>query len=294
MPTLIASVLFALLSAALFGAGTAAQHRVSAKLRRDEVVRLSFVARLTRDPLWLTGIGLEIAAFGCQLLALRRGALVIVQPILSLSLVIALVITAVALKARVPAGDRVAVFAVALGLAVFLALTISREERVSRPTTTRWVTLWIVIGCVIVGAAHFGHRSEGRQRAQWLAGAAGVADAMMAALAKALSQQFDRGFSTVLTTWPLYSVAAMGFVAVLLSQAAYQTARPAITLPVIAVVEPLLSVVIGIALFGERIARSAGRASLAIASLGVLAAGLAVLARSPLADDTGVREMDIR
>ena len=116
----------------------------------------------------------------------------------------------------------------------------------------------------------------------------------MAALAKALSQQFDRGFSTVLTTWPLYSAAAMGFVALLLSQAAYQTARPAITLPVIAVVEPLLSVVIGIALFGERIARSFGRASLAIASLAVLAAGLAVLARSPLADDTGVREMDIR
>jgi len=55
-----------------------------------------------------------------------------------------------------------------------------------------------------------------------------------------------------------------------------------------------LSVVIGIALFGERIARSFGRASLAIASLAVLAAGLAVLARSPLADDTGVREMDIR
>jgi hypothetical protein len=287
-------VLFALISASLFGAGTAAQHQVSAKLGRDETMRLNLLARLTRNPLWMTGIALEIAAFGCQLVALRRGGLVIVQPILSLSLVIALLITAAALKAKLAASDRYALSAVAVGLAVFLALTMPRAAHVSHTTTARWVTVSFLVGCVIVGAVYLGHRSEGRRRAQLLACAAGVADAMMAALAKALSEQTGHGFGTILTSWPLYSVATMGVVALLLQQAAYQTARPAITLPLIAVVEPLLSVVIGIAVFGERIARGAGRGLLAVASLGVLAAGLSVLARSPLADEVHVREVHTR
>ena len=289
--SLIVSVLFALMSALLFGTGTAAQHWVSARLRRNETTPRGLVARLTRDPLWMTGIGLEIAAFGFQLVALHRGGLVIVQPIISLSLVIAFLTTATAFKAKLCAGDKYALLAVAAGLAVFLVATMPRAKHVSHATTARWVTVSLVVGCAIVGAVYVGRRFEGRPRAQGLACAAGVADAMMAALAKALSEQTDHGFITVLTSWPLYSVAAMGVVALLLQQAAYQTARPAITLPLIAVVEPLLSVVIGIAVFGERIAHGAGRGLLAVASLLGLVTGLSILARSPLADEVHVREV---
>ena len=116
----------------------------------------------------------------------------------------------------------------------------------------------------------------------------------MAALAKELSEQFGRGFDAVLTSWVLYAIAAMGIVALLLQQAAYQTARPAITLPIIAVIEPLLSVVLGVAVFGEHISHGVVRELLAVVSLGVLAMGLAVLARSPLADDTSAREVQVR
>jgi drug/metabolite transporter (DMT)-like permease len=292
--SLIASVLFALMSALLFGAGTAAQHRVSARLRRNVTMPRTLIVRLTRDPLWMAGIGLEIAAFGCQLVALRRGKLVIVQPILSLSLVIALLITAAAIKAKLCANDKYALSAVVAGLAVFLAVTMPRAEHVSHTTTARWVTMSLLGACAVVGAVSVGHRSEGRRRAQGFACAAGVADAMMAALAKALSEQTDHGFITVLTSWPLYSVATVGVVALLVQQAAYQTARPAITLPIISVVEPVLSVIVGVTVFGEHIARGVGRGFLAAGSLGVLVAGLAILARSPLADEVQVREMHVR
>ena len=286
-------MIFALVSAALFGTGTAAQHRVSATLQRDEVLRLGLFARLTRNPLWMLGITLEIGAFACQLVALHRGRLVTVQPILSLSLVIALVITAVAVKARLPIRVLVALVAVTAGLALFLTLAVPAAEGAARVTTARWVPASVLVVGAIVFAVLRGHRSEGRARAQWLAAAAGFADAMMAALAKELSEQFDRGFHAVVSSWALYSVAAMGIIALLLQQAAYQTARPAITLPIIAVTEPLLSVVLGVAVFGEHISRGALRDLFAVMALGVLVVGLAVLARSPLADDTTALEVQV-
>ena len=48
--------------------------------------RPGLLVRVIRQPIWLLGVAAEIAGFVFQLIALRHGSLVVVQPLLTTSL----------------------------------------------------------------------------------------------------------------------------------------------------------------------------------------------------------------
>jgi hypothetical protein len=104
-----------------------------------------------------------------------------------------------------------------------------------------------------------------------LAVAAGLADACSAVVTMAFSHVASHGPAALFTSWTVYAVVVCGAGNVLLTQTAYQTGRPMITLPVIAAVTPVASAAVGIGLLGE-----APRTGVA----GGVAAGLAVLVTS--------------
>ena len=87
----------------------------------------------------------------------------------------------------------------------------------------------------------------------------------------AFSHVASHGLAAIFTSWTVYAVVVCGAGNVLLTQTAYQTGRPMVTLPIIAAVTPVASVAIGIGLLGE-----APRTGVA----GGVAAGFAVLATS--------------
>jgi hypothetical protein len=74
---------------------------------------------------------------------------------------------------------------------------------------------------------------------------------------------------------------AGGLCSVLLTQTAYQAARPLLTLPVIAAVTPMASVAIGIGFLGETARIGAGHAIAAGIVAACTVTALAILARSP-------------
>jgi drug/metabolite transporter (DMT)-like permease len=81
-------------------------------------------------------------------------------------------------------------------------------------------------------------------------------------------------------SWTVYALVVAGAGNVLLTQSAYQTGQPMVTLPIIAAVTPLASVAIGIGLLGET--PRTGVAGEIVAGLAVLVTCLALarLARS--------------
>jgi hypothetical protein len=113
-----------------------------------------------------------------------------------------------------------------------------------------------------------------------LAVAAGLADACSAVVIMQFSQVASHGPAAILTSWTTYAVAVCGTGNVLLTQSAYQTGRPMVTLPVIAAVTPAASAAVGIALLGET--PRLGAAGAVAACVAVLVASLALgwLARS--------------
>jgi hypothetical protein len=124
-----------------------------------------------------------------------------------------------------------------------------------------------------------GLSAAGRRRALLLATAAGLADAGLAVVTMALAGVSGHGFAAIAGSWPVYALVAGGFCSLLLTQTAYQAARPMVTLPVIASVTPAASVVIGIGVLGEIARLGTGRAIAAGLVVAGTAAALVILAR---------------
>src|SRR3954468_23673684 len=119
----VTTILLSLAAAVALAAGTVAEHRGATDAAGDPHGGL--LRRLRRQRLWLAGRVLAALGVLLQAAALRGGRLVVVQPLLSSGLVLALVFGAIVDRrhpAR-PLPDRVqwsAAVAVAIGLTLFL------------------------------------------------------------------------------------------------------------------------------------------------------------------------------
>jgi hypothetical protein len=119
-------------------------------------------------------------------------------------------------------------------------------------------------------------------RAVPLAVAAGLLFAVGASLTKLLTGSLaDGGIAAAAVTWPGYALAVVSLTGLSLQQTAFAAGSLPATMTAITITDPLLSYLLGITGFGER-APHGGAAALAVLGLGLAAAGVAVLARSPL------------
>lgn len=269
----------ALLAAVAFGGGVALQERAAAAEPLKLAARPTLLLRLVRRPLWVLGLLGDIIGFGLQALALRRGSLVVVQPLITTSLLFTLAFIAVVDRVPITRANWLALVGVLVGLSAFLVAAQPTEKSRASADATGWMLLTLSIVVVIGGCLVVGLARHGLARAAALAFAAGTADAFMAVLAKAFAGSFDGGVSHLLASWTPYALTAGGVTALLLTSTAYQARLPTVTLPIITVTDPLLGCVIGIALFGEQVRLEAWRATAVVVALGLLAAGLVSLGR---------------
>ena len=274
------TVALALIASALFGMGVAFQQRPASQVPDEFAARPGLLLRVARQPLWLLGVAAEIAAFVVQVGALRHGSLVIVQPLITTSLIFAIAITASWSQHSVGRLDWLAVLAVVVGLGAFLVIAAPKESSSGTADTSDWVATGISMLGVLAFLLWLGVTGERRRRAAALGLAAGLGDAFMAVLTKALASATDHGYVALFKTWIPYALCAAGLAAMLITQTAYQTGQPKISIPLITVTEPLVSCGIGVGLFGEAIHVGGARGPFVVMSIVVMAAGLVWLSRS--------------
>jgi drug/metabolite transporter (DMT)-like permease len=228
---------------------------------------------LVRQPLWLLGMLAQIGGFAAHAVALRSGPLATVQMLVAAELVVAVVLVRVWSGRPLSPASWAAALTVVGGIAVFLVVTSSgHSQAVSHPNYVVAAALGtVVLGGAALAAAVAGLRASGRRRAVLLAVAAGLADACSAVVTLGFSHVAGHGVVALFSSWTIYALIVCGIGNVLLTQTAYQTGQPMITLPIIACVTPVASVAIGIGLLGET--PHAGVA-------GGIAAGFAVLVTS--------------
>ncbi len=282
------TVVLALLSALFFGAGVAFQQRAAVTVPAEYAGRPSLLLHLIRQPMWLLGVAGDIGGFVLQAAALRKGSLVVVQPLLTTSLLFTLTLNAAWSHQPISRSEWVALAMVLAGLAVFLA-TASPPDQTSASADARgWVVCIIWVTGVATVAMLVGRRMSGWRRAALFGLAAGMADAFMAVIVKAFASSFDLGFPAILRTWTPYAVVAAGITAMVLIQTAYQAGQPKIALPVITVIDPLVSSLIGVTLFGEDVLLGGVRAPIIGVAAGFMFFGLVSLARtSPETEEAG-------
>jgi drug/metabolite transporter (DMT)-like permease len=276
----VTAVVWALTAAVLYGTGAALQQRQAAATPSQAAGRPRLLLLLMRRPWWLLGISVELGGFATHAVALRTGPLTIVQMLVASSLVFSVATVRLWSGRRLSWTAWAAVLAVIAGIASFVALASPAGADAGVPGVpghTGLAAACLATSAVPLAAA--GLAAAGIRRAVLLAVAAGLADAGIAVVTMAFSHVVSGGLTGMAGSWATYALMAGGPASLLLTQTAYQAARPMITLPVIAVVTPVASLVMGNLLLGE--SARLGVLSCAVAALAVLvtSAGLVVLAR---------------
>jgi drug/metabolite transporter (DMT)-like permease len=272
----------ALVAAVLYGAGAAVEQRQAAAAPASSAGRLRLLFLLARQPLWLLGMAVQIGGFAAHAVALRSGPLATVQMLVAAELVVAVLIVRFWSGRPLSRGSWAAALTVVAAIAVFLTVTSSgHRHAIGHPNYVLAASLGAaVLGGGALVAAAIGLRASGRSRAVLLAVAAGLADSCSAVVTMAFSYVAGHGVEAIFTSWTVYALVVCGVGNVLLTQTAYQTGQPMITLPIIAAVTPVTSVAVGIGLLGET--PQTGVAGGIVAGFAVLVTSLALarLARS--------------
>lgn len=276
-------VLLALGAGLCYALASVMQHHVAAQQAPELSLRPRLILELVKRPLWLAGIVLDIGAYVLEAAALSVGSIVVVQPLLVSGLLFALPLSAIGGVGKPGRQEWTAAVALTIGIAVFVTVG-SPSGGSSQAAIWEWVIVFAVCGSIAVGAIVLSRGAPPHVRALSLAFATGATYAVTAALTKTVVDVLgDHGVSGVVTSWETYALAIVSVAGLLLNQSAFQAGHLAASLPALAVTNPVLSSIIGVALFGETLGAT-GPVPIALTALAVVVmiAGTISLSRSPL------------
>lgn len=270
-------VLFALCAAVFMAIGIVVRQRATIDVPSDQGVSAVMFTTLLRRPLWWAGTAAAVAGYAFQALALVKGSLILVQPLLVSALLFALPMSARMAGRRVTRGEWLWAGLLTVGLAVFVLLARPgpQEDPASLPVSTIVAAVCgvIIVSCVVVAV-----KIGGWQRAVLLGMAVGVLFGVVAVVTKINMHLLDqRGVLSLLATPAPYALVVLGVVATLLQQSAFHAGALHTSVPTMLVLEPVVAVFLGAILLGEEL--EAGRydaIALAIAIAAMTAATVAL------------------
>lgn len=271
---MLLAVVCALVSSLLYALASVLQHRAAIAQPQEHSLRLGLLARLLRSPLWLIGIICDGLAYALQFIALGHASLVLVQPLLVCGLLFALPLGAWLAGARMKSRDWLAAVLVVAGLALFLAVASPGRGTTDMDSWPQLCILTVVaVGALILLAR--GRAS--RARAALLAAAAGLIYGLTAALTKSVAHLLGIGIGRLIGSWELYVLVAAGVIGMVLAQSAFQAGPLDASLPVLTVVDPVVSITIGALAFSEGIRTGKLSSVLEIVGLVAMTCGVFLL-----------------
>ena len=115
-------IVLALCAAVFMAIGIVVRQRATMDLPSEDGVSAAMITTLLRSPVWWAGTGAAVLGYVFQALALVKGSLILVQPILVSALLFALPLSARMAGRRVTRGEWLWAGLLTIGLAVFVLL----------------------------------------------------------------------------------------------------------------------------------------------------------------------------
>ncbi|MFG1676991.1 DMT family transporter [Micromonospora sp. NPDC049282] len=243
-------IFYALAAAFSFALSAALHQRAATRQPRFAALDPRLLLRLFRDRLWLSGWIPDTAGVVFQVLALRVGALAVVQPVMASGLFMAVLIEAAIAGRRIARRDLIAVAVGVVGLTAFLLLA-DVHAGVTRPLPAAWA---IAMGCAVAAIAACvltARRRHGAARGALLGVAGGVAYSFAAALIKDLTGGPAGSLLAAVVSWRSAALVVAVALGLMLNQAAFQQGRLAAPLTALTLTDPVVSVLVAIAVFRE-------------------------------------------
>lgn len=248
----VAAVVFALLSAATIAAGTVWRHRILRKGLGHGEANDNPLASM-RQPQWWASLGLAFVAYGFQAAALAFGSLLIVQPILVLSLMFTLVLSARVERRPMEIDETF--------WAVVLTASVGALVVLGRPLPgTRVAPGWEWAALVAAGAAACGglfalaRRRAPAAKALIYGVVCGAVFGYLAVFSKVAVDAFaDGGVGALLTTWQFWAMIVASLLGTLVQQYAFGAGMLSRSLPAMKITEPMIALGAGSAILGENL-----------------------------------------
>jgi drug/metabolite transporter (DMT)-like permease len=242
--------------------------------------------RMARRPVWVTGIACDGLGFVAQAAALGVGRLDVVQPLLVSSVVFALPLGAWLSGQRVTRLDVAAATLVVVALAVFLAVANPSGGRSYAP-----ISRWLAAGAACCGVCAVlavpARTAPGARRAALLGLGAGILFALSAALTKTVVGRLDGGLPHTILGWELPALIVVGYISMTFNQLSLDAGALAATVATSTALDPIVSVALGLTLFGETLRSSTVDVVVTGVALAVALVGVLLLARSESAPPAG-------
>lgn len=278
---MLVSYVFAVAAAAVNATSNVLQRKANSTEPPQLSMRLGLIVDLVRRPVWLAGFGAVLVSFILTAVALSRGRLASVQPVLVLELPLTLLLASRVFGTRLHWREWGASLAMVIGLGGLLVALSPQAGTGGHAPALQWGlasagTIGLAATCVA-----FAVTGTGARRAALLGVAGGVLFGLTAAYMKGMTGTLTHGIGNVFTSWQVYAMAVAGACALFLTQNALQAGRLLVAQPGITLCDPAVGMLWGTLVFHE--STRGGLALLAAVACGcVLVGGVVAMMHSPL------------
>ena len=268
----------ALVAAGIFALSTVLQQRGGLQAPPLSLSHPASFLRLGGHVTWLVGFALLIPGWTLQAMALDRGRVAVIQPIFTMTIVFVLPLGWWLTAQTVTVQQVLEACVVVAGLSVFIVFGDPAGGRTDAPNWEWFLAIAVIVVICAVLLSLGGAKARLSVRAAAYGTVAGALSGLAATLTKpTLELLHSSGVVGVLEHWTVYVVGIAGLLGVLLQQVALQTGKLAPAVATGSVANPLVSVLLGIAILQERLAPPTWHKALAFAALGcALAAAVAI------------------
>lgn len=274
-------LILAVSAACCLGFGFVLQQNAAQQAPLSDFLSPRLLLDLVRVPRWLGGLGLMIVGMVLGAIALGRGEISLVEPLLATNLLFALALSRK--QTRQPLGRQgwLGLVLLAGGVTAFI---LAGEPRAGNAVTDP-LRHWLIIGTV-VGVALVLTTYAKRSRLSWgpvlLAVAAGLLYGVQDALTRVSGERFSEGgWEGLFTGWQPYGLLVIGVTGLILVQSAFETAPLRMSLPALTAAEPLAGIACGVGFLGDRLRTDIGALTWEAVGLAAIVAGIVLLGLHP-------------
>ena len=270
-----------LLAALMIGAGFVLQQYAAQREPASRFLSLRLMTDLVRTPRWLAGIACMISGMVLAAWSIGHLSLSFVEPLLTTNLVFALVLAVPLAKAPVKFWEVLGAAVLCTGVALLSSSRSVKPIGLSFGSVSHWFVA-AAIAVIAFVAVQAGRRRQSRTRAMLTGVGAGLIFGIQDALTRQTLQILQsNGWDNLVTTWAPYALVGAGAIGIWLMQSAFNAGPLQVSLPAISAGEPLVGILLGVVVFGDRIQVSEGMLAIQAGGIAALVVGVIMVGRAP-------------
>lgn len=273
----------ALMAAFLFAVAATLQQKGALNLDGVSLAKPKSLVQLVGQRMWLYGTAALLVGYALQAAALDRGRLAVIQPLLVTTIVFALPLGWWLTNQHVGRREVGGAAVILIGLGAFTIFGDPAGGKDNAPND-EWAIAIAVLSAICAVLLIAGRNGTPTSVAAVYGTVAGILFGLSAALTKPTVEQLHEGVGVMLSHWQCYALALAGGLGFILQQVSLGTGRLAPSVATVSVANPVVSVLLGIAIFDERFARPPWHIVVATISLLVALGGAVLISISSESD----------